>query len=84
MATLHADHPPCRCGSLSVQLSAYLDGDLPPDLCRELEAHMGDCPDCRVVLDTLSRTIQIIRTLGTDPEPLPADVEARLLARLTG
>lgn len=77
----HADHP---CHDLARQLSAYLDGELPADLCRDLEQHLGDCPDCRVVLDTLGRTVQIVRSLDSAPEPLPADVEARLLARLAG
>ncbi|NNJ12943.1 hypothetical protein EKD04_021700 [Chloroflexales bacterium ZM16-3] len=81
MTKPHAELPPCH--DLALQLSAYLDGDLPADLCRDLEVHMGDCPDCRVVLDTLGRTVQIVRSLSDTPIFLPADVEARLLARLT-
>ncbi|NTV62725.1 MAG: hypothetical protein HGA65_04200 [Oscillochloris sp.] len=78
----HTDHTPCRCGGLSIQLSAYLDGELPADLCRQIESHLSNCPDCQVIFDTLGRTVQIVRSLGDAPQLLPADVEARLLARL--
>lgn len=75
-------HSMARCRVLLAQLNDYLDDDLPADLCAELEAHLAGCPDCAVVLDTLGNTVQIVRSLDQPPPPLPADVEARLLARL--
>jgi anti-sigma factor RsiW len=75
-------YSPERCRTRLAQLNDYLDGELPAELCAELEAHLADCPDCRVVLDTLGRTVQIIRGLDLAPPVLPAHVEARLLARL--
>jgi len=57
-----------RCRVLIAQLNDYLDGELPPDLCAEL--------------DTLGKTVQIVRTLDLARPTLPPDVEARLLARL--
>lgn len=71
-----------RCRELAEQLNDYLDGELPEDLCAELDVHLADCPDCSVVLDTLGRTVQILRKLDIAPPPLPADLEARLLERL--
>lgn len=76
-------HDPARCHALIAQLNDYLDGALPPDLCAELDRHTADCPDCQVVLDTLGKTIQLVRTLDLAPPDLPAEVEARLLARLS-
>ncbi|WP_129629063.1 anti-sigma factor family protein [Candidatus Oscillochloris fontis] len=86
MASTQQNQTPCRCGGLASQLSAYLDGELPADLCRELELHIGDCPDCKVVLDTLRRTVQIVHDLASTPTEisLPPSVEARLLSRLGG
>lgn len=78
----HTSHNLERCRDLATQLNDYLDGELPADLCSELEGHFSDCPDCRVVLDTLGRTVQILRDLDVAPPPLPADLEARLLERL--
>jgi anti-sigma factor (TIGR02949 family) len=34
------------------QLDAYLDGELAPDDARELEAHLGQCPECTRFLDS--------------------------------
>ncbi|NTU79483.1 MAG: hypothetical protein HGA45_08785 [Chloroflexales bacterium] len=82
MSDHHHSHSLERCCALMAQLNDYLDGELPPDLCAELDAHLADCPDCQVVLDTLGKTVQIVRTLDLTPPELPADVEARLLARL--
>ncbi|NTU81651.1 MAG: hypothetical protein HGA45_20105 [Chloroflexales bacterium] len=80
------DHPHrhdlARCQALVAQLNDYLDGELPAGLCAELETHLGDCPDCRVVLDTIGKTVQIVRTLDLAPPALPPEVEARLLAHL--
>ncbi len=86
MASTQQNQNPCRCGGLAHQLSAYLDGELPADLCREIEQHVGHCPDCKVVLDTLRRTVQIVHDLASTPTSitLPPSVESRLLARLAG
>ena len=57
-------------------LSDYADGELSEELCRELETHMETCENCRVVVDTLNKTILLYQQL---PEPaLPEDVKLRL------
>jgi len=71
-----------RCQALIGQLNDYLDGELPADLCADLERHLADCPDCQVVLNSLNQTVHIIHTLEVAPPALPADLEARLIARL--
>jgi predicted anti-sigma-YlaC factor YlaD len=71
-----------RCQELLGQLNAYMDGDLIAELCHDLEQHLADCPDCRVVFDTLAKTVTLYHTLDQTPVALPADVEARLLRRL--
>lgn len=72
-----------RCRELVAQLNDYLDGELPADLCAELELHLADCPDCQVVLDTLGQTVHILNHLDEAPPlALSADLEAHLLARL--
>lgn len=59
------------------ELSEYLDESVDPETRAHLEAHMSECPNCWVVCDTTRKTINIYR--GMDPEPVPADVESRLL-----
>jgi predicted anti-sigma-YlaC factor YlaD len=75
-------HDEARCRELLGQLNDYVDGELAAELCDDLEQHMADCPDCRVVFDTLTKTIALYHTLDDTTAELPPDVEARLLRRL--
>ena len=75
-------HDQGRCRELLGQLNEYVDGELAAELCRDLEEHMADCPDCRVVFDTLTKTIALYHTLDDTAAALPVDVENRLLRRL--
>lgn len=64
------------CRSLLDQVSDYIDGELEAALCAELEAHLADCPDCRVMVDTVRKTITLYH--AQTPSDLPPDVEDRL------
>jgi anti-sigma factor RsiW len=57
-------------------LCDYVDGELEPALCAKLEAHLAECPDCRVLVDTLRRTIVLYRTQSRPA--VPDEVKARL------
>lgn len=61
-------------------LSEYLDGELDPALCAEIERHMAECGDCRIVVDTLRKTVSLYRRYGH--EEVPADAKERLYAVL--
>ena len=75
-------HSPAECRKILAELNDYVDDELAPDLCRELEAHLAGCRDCQVVLDTLTKTVYLVHQLGDEPDPLPAGVETRLFAVL--
>jgi anti-sigma factor RsiW len=61
-------------------LSEYLDESIDAELRAKLERHMSECPNCWVIADTTRRTIKIYK--GMDAQPVPEDVEARLMAAL--
>ena len=61
-------------------LSDYLEGDLHPELCAEIERLLAECGNCRIVVDTLSKTIMLYRAYGH--EEVPNDAKARLVAVL--
>jgi anti-sigma factor RsiW len=65
-----------RCRQVVDKISEYLDGGLDPEMVRELERHLEHCEDCRVVVDTTRKTIEIF--YETEPAPLPVDVRERL------
>ncbi len=69
-------HSP-RCRELKAQLSNFVDGELDDALCQEIEKHMADCENCRVVVDTLRKTIMLYQE--APEETVPPDVHARLV-----
>lgn len=74
------DHAHQNCQSLLGSLSEYLDGELPAELCKEIEKHLEGCENCRVVLNTTRRTIEIVKVEAD--EEMPDEVRNRLFRRL--
>lgn len=74
------DHEHGECRKLLKDLSSYIDGDLDAALCQEIQQHMVECDKCRVVVDTLRKTVLLYHDLP--PEPMPEDIEERLFKRL--
>ncbi len=64
------------CGELRGYLSDYLDGAVQEAVCREIEKHLAECPDCRVQVDTLKKTITLYRLAPR--EEVPAETHVRL------
>ncbi len=76
-----SEHIHKNCTELLCSISAYIDGDLSPELCQELEKHLASCNDCQVVLNTTRRTIDLVHSPLEKPD-LPEEVRARLFKRL--
>jgi len=70
-----------HCKGQLKQFSDYIDGELAAEICAQLEAHLQECSDCRVVLNTLQKTIDLYHVPAGD-ETLPEEVRSRLFARL--
>lgn len=75
-----SDHLHRNCEALLGSLSEYIDGELPADLCKEIEKHLEGCDNCRIVLNTTKRTIDLVRVPAD--EEVPVDVRERLFKRL--
>ncbi len=65
------------CQELKAQLSDYIDGELDPGVCAEIERHLAGCDNCRIVVDTLRKTILLYRDYGAPP--MPAGAHERLI-----
>jgi len=74
------DHLHKNCKALLGSLSEYIDGELPAELCQEIEKHLEGCENCRVVLNTTRRTIDLVHLPAS--QDVPADVRERLFKRL--
>lgn len=70
-----------HCQELLGNISDYVDGSLRQTLCDELEKHLADCPNCRVVVNTLRKTIELYQQPAVDY--VPAMVKERLFFRLS-
>ena len=75
------EHIHGNCVHLLGSLSEYIDGDLNPELCQEIEKHLEGCEDCRVVLNTTRRTIDLVHA-PAEKTDLPEDVRQRIFKRL--
>jgi anti-sigma factor RsiW len=69
-----------ECRALLGSLSDYVDGTAGDELCRELERHLAGCEDCRIVVDTLKKTVYLYHS-NADTN-LPVAVRERLFKRL--
>ena len=74
-------HTP-QCKQLLANLSEYIDGALQAELCAEIEEHLKDCDNCRVVVNTLWKTIEIYEQTAGSLAELPNPVRERLFAKL--
>jgi len=77
--TKHHEHKNCR--QLLGTLSEYVDGELDEELCSVLEQHLEECEDCRIVVDTLRKTVYLYHTNATT-EDMPVDIRKRLYKSL--
>jgi anti-sigma factor RsiW len=65
-----------NCQGLIAELTEYLDGELEVSVREDLELHLMNCQNCRVVVNTTRKTIEIF--CNAEPAPLPEDVRSRL------
>jgi len=65
-----------NCQGLIAELTEYLDGELEVSVREDLELHLMKCQNCRVVVNTTRKTIEIF--CNAEPAPLPEDVRSRL------
>jgi Predicted transmembrane transcriptional regulator (anti-sigma factor) len=65
-----------KCEDLLKAISDYIDGEIDPSICEELEKHLQDCDPCKIVVDTVRKTILLYK--GTELYELPYEVKERL------
>jgi len=66
-----------NCHDLLGSISEYVDGDLAGELCADLERHLAECENCRIVVDTLRKTVYLVHAANSQSD-LPEDVKERL------
>ena len=69
-----------HCEDMLETLSEYVDGEIDDQLCAEIDRHLAECGNCRIMVDTLRKTIILYREFGH--EEVPLDAKDRLYAVL--
>lgn len=70
------------CSAVMADLSLYLDHDLPDARAAQIEAHVSECQRCANFGAAFAGLIAQVQERLREPDPVPADVESRLKARL--
>ena len=65
-----------KCEEYISGLADYIDGEIDPELCEEIERHIGQCENCRIMDDTMRHTVTLCRE--GKPEKLPPSLESKL------
>ncbi|RMF91153.1 MAG: zf-HC2 domain-containing protein [Nitrospinota bacterium] len=65
-----------KCEELLRLLNDYVDGDIDPALCTQFEQHLAGCDPCRVVVDTLRKTITLYK--GEEIYEMPQEFREQL------
>lgn len=64
------------CREIFEALSDFIDSDLSDRTCVEIEAHLDNCSNCRIVVSTLRKTITLYHSMPR--MEMPGDVRLRL------
>ncbi len=69
-----------NCKEVFALLSEYLNLELPPEACQEIESHLAGCPPCIEFAESLRKTVEICRKY--DPAELPGPISERARGEL--
>ena len=71
---------PSMCPDVLMLFSRHLEGEIDPDVCAAMEAHLAQCGHCRDACESLKRTLAICRQLPAPevPASLAASVKAAI------
>ena len=65
-----------KCHDYIDNLNDFLDGELDAALCEDITKHIGECKNCRIMVDSMKMTVTLCRE-GKE-EQLPKALEAKL------
>jgi anti-sigma factor RsiW len=70
----------CSCHELLGAMGLYLDGEAASDVCAQIESHLASCPDCRLEVETMRKTMRIVH--ATPKDSLSDEARERLFHAL--
>ena len=78
---MESDERTEKCKEIFSLLSEYLNLELPPGACQEIETHLAGCPPCIEFAESLRQTVELCRRYQPTelPEPLGKQARAQML-----
>ena len=74
---MDSHQPTEKCQAIFSLLSEYLNFELPPEACREIETHLAGCSPCEEFAESLRQTVELCRQYRPDDLPEPLGQSAR-------
>jgi RNA polymerase sigma-70 factor, ECF subfamily len=68
--------PGARCPDVLMLFSRHLEGEIAPEVCAEMEAHLEGCGHCRDACQSLKQMLALCR--ATQPPEVPASLRASI------
>ncbi len=65
-----------ECNKHIQEIADYIDGELDAKLCDDIEDHLKDCKNCRLMVDTLKQTVILCK--DGKKEELPESISSKL------
>jgi len=66
-----------KCREIFSLLSEYLNLELPPGACEEMQAHIAGCAPCVEFTESLRKTVDLCRSYKPAEVPAPLSTDAR-------
>lgn len=73
-----------NCDEIFESLSELIDEELVEAKCREIRIHLEGCDNCRVVVDTLRRTVTLYHEVPAPRLPEEARLKLHAVIRVEG
>ena len=72
------------CDQVLAELQDYLDDDLAAEVRKQLDGHLSHCKSCRVIYDSLKRTLTLVTDSGTFtlPQGVSDKIQQRVMDRI--
>ena len=67
-----------NCQELLEKISEYIDKEIDPTLCQEIEEHVEDCEPCVAFINTLKKTVEMFEGYSEQSQGIPGPVSKNL------
>ena len=68
-----------KCMDILEKISDYLDKELDPAICKEIENHVKDCEPCIAFVNTMKKTVELFNAEGRREQQTPEQISGKLL-----